>query len=100
MIMDKLIEALDKTMAAKGSSIEPLKPLEAIPITHGAKAVKIDPDAKYLVFISAEDFNRMGENFINDPHNPLPAGTPIYIVDDIDNAVRIYQILDVKVNHA
>ena len=76
--------------------LDPLKPLDAIPITHGMKVVKVDPDAKYIVFITNEiDI----EAFVCDPSNPIPAGTPVYVVEDIDRAVKIYQILDTRVTH-
>lgn len=76
--------------------MEPLKPLEAIPITHGMNMIKVDPEAKYIVFITNEiDI----EKFICDPSNPIPAGTPVYVVDDIERAIRIYEILDTRVTH-
>jgi DMSO/TMAO reductase YedYZ molybdopterin-dependent catalytic subunit len=81
--------------------MKPLEPLEAVPITHGVAMVKVDPAAKYVVFVSATGIGMDVEIFVHhfstDANNPLPAGTPIYVVDDIDRAVRIYEILDTKV---
>ena len=56
------------------------------------KVVKVDPQAKYLVFLSdrcgldIEAFCRM--------ESPLPIGTPVYMVrgEEIDDAIRIYKV--------
>jgi len=78
--------------------MQPLKPLEAIPITHGNPAliVKVDPLAKHVVFINSElmPISQI-DQFTSDPNNPLPAGTPVYIINgDLDQAIRIYEIFD------
>lgn len=81
-----------------GAMLKPLEPLEAVPITHGVVMVKVDLAAKYIVFVSATGVGMDVEEFIHhfstDTNNPLPAGTPIYVVDDIDRAVRIYEVFD------
>lgn len=96
--LSKLSDALDK-VNADNPHLKPLDPLEAIPVTHGMKMVKVDPDAKYIVFMSFEDFERIGEHFMTDPLNPLPAGTPIYVVEDTEKSARIYEILDTKISN-
>jgi hypothetical protein len=81
--------------------IKPLEPLETVAITHGLTAAKIDPSARYLVFISADqDDGRFIEDFIHSSMNPLPAGTPVYVIHgDIDRAIRIYEIFDTHITH-
>lgn len=76
--------------------MDELKPLEMEAIRHGVEAVKVDPDAKYLIFINLDIMNHeLAEIFLCDPHNSLPAGTPVYLIPgDIARAIRIYKLFD------
>jgi hypothetical protein len=78
--------------------MQPMKPLEAIPITHGNPTVivKVDPLAHHVVFINSLMVDpKQIDLFVTDEANPLPAGTPVYIINgDLDQAVRIYEIFD------
>lgn len=74
-----------------------LKPIEPLVITKGVKSVTINPNFRHIVFMSLEAFAAIGESFLNDPNNPLPAGTPVYVVEDIETAAKIYELLDTRV---
>lgn len=61
------------------------------------KSIAVNPEAKYLVFVNSHMID--AQAIADDPHCPLPAGTPLYPVyvsshETLEDAIRIFQLKD------
>ena len=74
--------------------MDELKPLEPKVVTHGVATIEINPNSKYIVFIDRKQIDQ--DAFCQDAYLPIPAGTPVWAVDDINTAIKIYELLDTR----
>lgn len=55
-----------------------------------AKKIEIDSDSKYIVLVAEHVRHEFVDQLCES--STLPAGTPIYVVRDIDDTMRIFKL--------